>query len=382
MLDLSDIAVVPSIVLNMQYRMQPDISYFPNEHFYESKLEDAALVRMRAALDGMATHPLLGTRHVAFLDHEGASVFEDKSIANYEEVDVVVALVADLVRRLPRVRGHQIGIVSPYARQTRLFERAFSDLAAGRRTDLLASGKDADRVRGIQCATVDGYQGREKDFIVFATSRSKPKYGSNLGFLADPRRLCVACVGSPVCSADAVQAHTRSSRPVHRRQCGDAERRAHATGRGRGRHRRGRSCADHRRAAPAGHLVGPHRLAPEREARMALGCRPAAPRRRRCSLASVDCTLTTCRYATVHSSRVDRSEQSESVGRRGDTAWHVERRRRVEKAPALESLALLRQALQIEHLENLAACQVQSETGQPRRPMARPAPARGSRERT
>jgi len=206
--------------------MQPDISYFPNEHFYDSLLKDAALVRTRAGLDGMATHPLLGTRHVAFLDHEGVSVFEDKSIANYEEVDVVVALVADLVRRLPRIRGHQIGIVSPYARQTRLFERAFSDLAAGRRTDLLASVKDADRVRGIQCATVDGYQGREKDFIVFATSRSKPKYGSNLGFLADPRRLCVACVGvALICLT--LQTHARSSRLVHRRQRGNAQRRAH-----------------------------------------------------------------------------------------------------------------------------------------------------------
>ena len=42
----------------------------------------------------------------------------------------------------------------------------------------------------IEVASVDAFQGREKEYIVLSCVRSSEKHG--IGFLADPRRLNVA----------------------------------------------------------------------------------------------------------------------------------------------------------------------------------------------
>ena len=66
-----------------------------------------------------------------------------------------------------------IGIITPYAGQVRAIRDSVPD-----------------RYDGVEVRTVDGYQGREKEVILFSCVRSNSE--GNVGFLSDSRRLNVA----------------------------------------------------------------------------------------------------------------------------------------------------------------------------------------------
>ena len=68
-----------------------------------------------------------------------------------------------------------VGIVTPYRGQKELIQK------------LIASEEQFD---GVEVNTVDGYQGREKEMIVFSSVRANED--GKVGFLADWRRLNVA----------------------------------------------------------------------------------------------------------------------------------------------------------------------------------------------
>ena len=74
-----------------------------------------------------------------------------------------------------------VGIISPYAEQVRVLKQSFE--AAGIRV----SGHLDD----IEIATVDSFQGKEKDIIILSTVRGALE-ANGVGFLADMRRMNVA----------------------------------------------------------------------------------------------------------------------------------------------------------------------------------------------
>ncbi|MEC8142312.1 MAG: C-terminal helicase domain-containing protein, partial [Candidatus Thermoplasmatota archaeon] len=74
-----------------------------------------------------------------------------------------------------------IGIITPYSGQVRTL------------SDIFDSNKEREqggRFAGLEINTVDGYQGREKEIIIFSAVRSNPD--GIVGFLSDQRRLNVA----------------------------------------------------------------------------------------------------------------------------------------------------------------------------------------------
>lgn len=200
---------VPSIMLDTQYRMHPEISSFPSQAFYNSDLRDGIVSSrgiVKAGLEPPVTSLLEDDQkeptNVMFIDHDDPESAETQSIANHEEADLIRDAVADLLLQNPDLQGSDIGIIAPYAAQVRLidlklnsddfmrnledvlFHQGLSKEECDTRIDELAA-----RAAGIEIKTVDGFEGREKEVILFSTVRSND--AGYIGFLADWRRLNV-----------------------------------------------------------------------------------------------------------------------------------------------------------------------------------------------
>ncbi len=88
-------------LLNVQYRMHPSISAFPNHQFYGGLVQDGANV-LEASYGSSAyqvASNLFGTS--AFLDvQHGYEVRENKSWRNYAEVNLICLLIARLLQSM------------------------------------------------------------------------------------------------------------------------------------------------------------------------------------------------------------------------------------------------------------------------------------------
>jgi superfamily I DNA and/or RNA helicase len=155
--------------LDVQYRMHEDIMGFSNAWFYGGTLiADASVKTHRLSdlgIDGLDAP-------IAFIDTAGAGYGESvepdgESRMNAEEARLVASLVAEL--RAAGVAGEMIGVITPYAAQTRLLRTL---------------------LEGVEIDTVDGFQGREKEVIVISLVRSNDD--GAIGFLSDLRRMNVA----------------------------------------------------------------------------------------------------------------------------------------------------------------------------------------------
>ena len=171
---------LPAHMLTTQYRMHPTIREFPGARFYDGRLDDGCDRSERPPPAGflwpdwdrpVAFVPVVGLEE---LDSEGSSK------ANRDQAAATFAVVSDLLAA-GDLTPEDIGVVTPYTAQVRLL------------SDLFAEGggfDDGGRFAGLEVRSVDGYQGREKEVIVFCTVRSNPN--GDIGFLSDRRRLNVA----------------------------------------------------------------------------------------------------------------------------------------------------------------------------------------------
>ena len=169
-----------STMLTTQYRMHPILREFPSARFYENRLDDGCTADQRPPPAGFlwpdCDHPM------AFVPIEGVEEADEegKSRSNRDEAAKVLGVVNDLLAA-GDVQPSDIGVISPYNGQVRELSRLF-DLAGGR--------EPGQPYFGLEIKSVDGYQGREKDVIVFSTVRANER--GEVGFLSDYRRLNVA----------------------------------------------------------------------------------------------------------------------------------------------------------------------------------------------
>ena len=100
------------------------------------------------------------------------------SYLNRTEASMVEKVITHFLRA--GVTSQQIGVITPYEGQ-RAYIVNYMMRNGPLRKQLYTD---------IEVASVDAFQGREKDFIVLSCVRSNDKHG--IGFLVDPRRLNVA----------------------------------------------------------------------------------------------------------------------------------------------------------------------------------------------
>ncbi len=172
---LVEMGIAP-LMLTTQYRMHPSISDFPNNRFYDGKLEDGVDRSDREAPAGMLWPDW--DAPLAFLPVEGEELLspDGASKENSVEASWVVKILMGLIEE-GGLEFSSIGIITPYAGQV----RAIRDMIP-------------ESMQDVEVRTVDGYQGREKDVIIFSCVRSNPD--GNVGFLSDRRRLNVALTRS------------------------------------------------------------------------------------------------------------------------------------------------------------------------------------------
>lgn len=193
------------LMLDTQYRMHPQISEFPRLQFYKGKLTDGISSSERQEIG--ITHPLY------FWDTDGDA--PESPIQNKKKADkgftyvnpFEVAYVQLVLRTLiqdKKINPSRIGVITSYAGQRDVIS---SNLLQDRiinpdaeklkqEVDLVnqrvrsAKGATINFVAGIMIATVDAFQGREKDIIVMSCVRSN--VDGSIGFLKDERRLNVS----------------------------------------------------------------------------------------------------------------------------------------------------------------------------------------------
>jgi superfamily I DNA and/or RNA helicase len=95
-------------MLDMQYRMHPEISRFPSSEFYARSLRDGTvdsggnvLSQLRPpASEHLVVNALTGDRpSVVFLDHDGLEATKDRSRINVTDAAIVCAVLEDLLRQ-------------------------------------------------------------------------------------------------------------------------------------------------------------------------------------------------------------------------------------------------------------------------------------------
>ncbi|XP_065365805.1 regulator of nonsense transcripts 1 homolog [Calliphora vicina] len=168
--------------LEVQYRMHPELSQFPSNFFYEGSLQNGVCAEDRKLkIDFPWPQPdrpmfFLVTQGQEEIAGSGTSYLNRTEAANVEKITTRFLKAG--------VKPEQIGVITPYEGQ-RAYLVQYMQYQGSLHSKLYQE---------IEIASVDAFQGREKDIIIMSCVRSNEKQG--IGFLSDPRRLNVALTRS------------------------------------------------------------------------------------------------------------------------------------------------------------------------------------------
>ncbi len=195
-----------ALLLTVQYRMHPSIAAYSSAVFYDSMLSTPGFLThqrtMPAEFDDVL--PLEGSPVSVRLINIGGmnnekkgqpmtrtsadvdSALQNSSYSNEVEAMQLISFLKEMMKNRASSEdpfSGTVGIITPYTAQVILLKSMMS--ADDEFRSLMQKSP-----LSIEVNSVDSYQGRERDVILFSTVRSNRK--GNVGFLSDWRRMNVA----------------------------------------------------------------------------------------------------------------------------------------------------------------------------------------------
>jgi superfamily I DNA and/or RNA helicase len=174
-----------TMMLDTQYRMHPKLCVFSSEQFYDGKLKSGITIQDRPLTASGFPFPQVASLHgqgnTAIIDHERAIFINcdskelpGKSKENPGQAELCVHICKLLASNSNgQTTSHSIVVLTPYKRQAEALKRMLSSMPCN-----------------IEVSSIDSFQGREADIIIFATVRCNDY--REIGFLEDIRRMNVA----------------------------------------------------------------------------------------------------------------------------------------------------------------------------------------------
>uniref|UniRef100_A0A0N4ZNN2 Helicase ATP-binding domain-containing protein n=1 Tax=Parastrongyloides trichosuri TaxID=131310 RepID=A0A0N4ZNN2_PARTI len=165
---------IDKIMLNIQYRMNEKIMQWSSETFYNDKMvadennKDITL----SDISSIKKNDVFNSPLLTFNTKSSSKFSEkrvDKVYSNPQEALICVKYIKFLLKK--GIKESDIGVITPYNGQKNLIEKVLGNTK-------------------IQVSSVDGFQGQQREVIVFCFVRNNQS--KIIGFLNDERRMNVA----------------------------------------------------------------------------------------------------------------------------------------------------------------------------------------------
>jgi hypothetical protein len=179
---------IPRVMLDTQFRMHPTIAQFVSDNFYEGNLKTGIKGTDRIFTFGEFQQPvcLISTSAYGNERYEVPQGTSWKNPLEAKMVRRVIEHLCDHLKKDPTEHGHtiEVGVISPYSAQTILLRNELEPFLNAHQSLKMSSD---------DIASVDKYQGSERDIIIASFVRS-PRDGQNtsLRFVHDLKRMNVA----------------------------------------------------------------------------------------------------------------------------------------------------------------------------------------------
>lgn len=166
-------------MLTIQYRMHAEIAKFASKEFYEDKIINGICLndRKNEEFNDNFKWPNQNIPLIfVHTDKEEEVLKSGNSKQNEEEANLVVLFIEKIYNC--GISFKDIGVITPYTAQKLLIQKKLKEKFK------------KTKINNLEISSVDGFQGREKNFIILSNVRSNKN--NKIGFLKDFRRLNVS----------------------------------------------------------------------------------------------------------------------------------------------------------------------------------------------